>query len=119
MSTTLSGDIVRVARYLVWNHATIDALLDASGTHDSRGIVEASAALRDALRLQDALGWLHEPLAATVNLDDEQASALGVVLVEALEAWSENAAKNPDDPETSQRFIRDASRALHAVTPAA
>ena len=40
--TNLHGDIVRVVRDLTPDHATLDALYDAAGTHDSPGIRETS-----------------------------------------------------------------------------
>lgn len=121
MSTTLRGDAVRLVRDHAWEH------LQSAGF--------CSRKLSRAFVLQSTIGWLHEPLAPVVTLGDRDAAYLRSVCLDTIEAWSENlaheltgegAAHALDDPEESQQYVqeiagylRDARRALHAVTPAA
>lgn len=119
---TLRGDALRIARELFWNHAMQDAL-DETGciTHGDQRHDGGSAALWRAVRLQDAIGWPHEPFAPLVTLDDVQAATLRLVLVEAIEAYGESAAgaSFTADADYARGQLRNATRVLGAVSPAA
>jgi len=118
MSTTLRGDAVRLVRDLTWTHHLKWVAIEEMPDADIPGVADASATLWDAVRLQDAVGWPHEPVAEIVTLDEDQAAALAAVLLEAIQIYSDVAADSRDEAGTSQPYIRDARRALHAVMPA-